>query len=122
LDQCLKDPHPTGSDINRPLFLLPGVGKDEPRLVRFRAVCAPQCARTDRLRGLASGSRRASISPHRPRIVAAIDAEAPDGPIFLEGYSTGGNCLCCGDRAVGRRGTSAASVSSMRISAGLGGA
>lgn len=92
LDQCLKDPHPTRSDIDRPLFLLPGVGKDEPRLVRFRAVCAPHLRIVpidygDWPEWIAPGFDLSAIVA---RIVAAIEAEAPNGPIFLGGFSMGG--------------------------------
>ena len=92
LDQCLKDPHPTRSDIDRPLFLLPGLAKDEPRLVRFRVACAPQL----RIVTIDYGDWPEWIAPGFDltaivtRIVAAIETEAPDGPIFLGGYSAGG--------------------------------
>ena len=92
LDQCLRDPHPKRSDIGRPLFLLPGVGKDEPRLVRFRAACAPQL----RIVPIDYGDWPEWMSPGFDltaivaRIVAAIEIEAPNGPIFLAGYSMGG--------------------------------
>ena len=92
LDQCLKEPHPAPSDTDRPLFLLPGVGKDEPRLVRFRAVCAPQL----RVVSIDYGDWPDWMTPGFDltaivtRIVAAIEAEVPDGPVFLGGFSLGG--------------------------------
>jgi amino acid adenylation domain-containing protein len=92
LDRCLKEPAPTRSEVGRPLFLLPGVGKDEPRLVRFRANCAPAL----RMIPIEYGDWPDWIAPGFDldalvaRIVAVIEAEAPDGPIFLCGYSLGG--------------------------------
>jgi acyl-coenzyme A synthetase/AMP-(fatty) acid ligase/thioesterase domain-containing protein/acyl carrier protein len=92
LDQCLKDLPPTGTDERRPLFLLPGVGNDEPRLVRFRAGCAPQL----RIVPIDYGDWPEWIAPGFDftalvaRVVTAITAQSPDGPIFLAGYSLGG--------------------------------
>jgi acyl-coenzyme A synthetase/AMP-(fatty) acid ligase/thioesterase domain-containing protein/acyl carrier protein len=92
LDQCLKDLRTIPADARRPLFLLPGVGKDEPRLVRFRAACARDLHIEpidygDWPEWLAPGFDLTQIVA---QIVAAIEAEAPDGPIFLAGYSLGG--------------------------------
>jgi thioesterase domain-containing protein len=96
LNQCMKDPAPTQSRAGRPLFLLPGVGKDEPRLVRFRAACAPALRMVpidygDWPEWLARGFDLTTIVA---RIVATIEAEAPNGPIFLAGYSLGGKIAC----------------------------
>lgn len=74
-----------------PIFLLPGMGKDEPRLVRFRAACAPL-----RLVGVDYGDWQEWVtwglefSALVDHVVATIEAEAPEGPIFLAGYSLGG--------------------------------
>ncbi len=92
LDQRFKDLNTTSKDARRPLFLLPGVGKDEPRLVRFRATCAPEL----RVIPIDYGDWPDWIAPGfeftavLTRIVAAIEAEAPDGPIRFAGYSLGG--------------------------------
>lgn len=92
LDQCLNDFNTASRDARRPLFLLPGVGKDEPRLVRFRAACARELRVIpidygDWPEWIAPGFTFSAIVT---RIVAAIEAEAADGPILLAGYSLGG--------------------------------
>jgi hypothetical protein len=92
LDQCLKNRLNTGTDTGRPLFLLPGMGEDEPRLVRLRAACAPGL----RIVPIDYGEWPEWIAPGFDftamvaRIVAATEAEAPDDPILLAGYSLGG--------------------------------
>jgi acyl-coenzyme A synthetase/AMP-(fatty) acid ligase/thioesterase domain-containing protein len=110
LDQRLEDLSTRSDDGRRPLFLLPGVGKDEPRLVRFRAACARELRVIPIDYGdwpdwIAPGFKFTAIVA---RIVAAIEAEAPDGPILLAGYSLGGKiayavalALLSGGRTIG---------------------
>lgn len=74
-----------------PLFLLAGVGKDEPRIVGFCAACAPSLGVVlidygDWPEWIAPGFGLDAIVR---RIIAAIESEAPDGPIFVGGYSLG---------------------------------
>lgn len=79
------------SNAGRTLFLLAGMGKDEPRIVRFCATCAPAI----RVLLIDYGDWPDWIAPGFAldaivrRIIAAIESEARDGPIFLGGYSLG---------------------------------
>jgi len=79
------------SNAGPALFLLAGVGKDEPRIVRFCAACAPAL----RVSLVDYGDWPDWIGPGFAldaivrRIIAAIESEAPEGPIFLGGYSLG---------------------------------
>jgi acyl-coenzyme A synthetase/AMP-(fatty) acid ligase/thioesterase domain-containing protein len=76
----------------KPLFLVPGVGGDEPRLLRFRAGCAPDLA----FRCLDYGDWTQWVQPGFrfevlvDRMVAEIQDMAPSGPLTLAGYSLGG--------------------------------
>ena len=79
------------SNAGRTLYLLAGVGGDEPRLVRFCAACAP----TLRVLLVDYGDWPDWTAPGFAldeivaRTVAAIEAQAPEGPILLGGYSLG---------------------------------
>lgn len=91
LDRCL-DPAPNAPEASLPLFLMPGMGKDEPRLVHFRAACAPAL----RIVPVDYGDWPEWVAPSfdfaalLARLLLTIEAQAPDGPIFLAGYSLGG--------------------------------
>ena len=79
--------HPT-------IFLLPGMGGDEPRLVRFRMEC-DQLARIvpleypDWTRLLDDDKGMDVVLRH---LVGQIEKLAPEGPVWLLGYSMGGHC------------------------------
>jgi thioesterase domain-containing protein len=68
------------------------MGRDEPRLVRFRLACAPPL----RMVPLDYGDWPEWTAPDFDfskliaRLVQAIEAEAPAGPLYLAGYSLGG--------------------------------
>jgi len=75
-----------------PLFLMPGLGGDEPRLVRFRAACGTSL----RVVPVAYGNWTEWVADDLDllalvqRLVAMIEAAAPHGPVFLAAYSFGG--------------------------------
>jgi acyl transferase domain-containing protein/thioesterase domain-containing protein/acyl carrier protein len=81
------------SETAPPLFLMPGMGKDEPRLVRFRAACAHDL----RIVAMDYGNWPEWVAADLEfaalirRLVAEIEAKAPEGPIYLAGYSLGGH-------------------------------
>jgi amino acid adenylation domain-containing protein len=76
------------------IFLLPGRGGDEPRLVRFRmeweglARIVP-LEYPDWTQLLDRDGGMESLVHH---FLRRIEAELPDGPVWLLGYSMGGNC------------------------------
>jgi len=75
-----------------PLFLMPGMGGDEPRLVRFRVACSTSL----RVVPVAYGNWPEWVADDLDlmalvqRLVAMIETTAPHGPLFLAGYSLGG--------------------------------
>jgi NADPH:quinone reductase-like Zn-dependent oxidoreductase/acyl transferase domain-containing protein/thioesterase domain-containing protein len=85
-------PLPAPGATQAPLiFLLPGMGKDEPRLVRFRASCAPlQVVAVDYGDWQEWVNWGLEFSALVRRVIEQIEAKAPTGPIFLAGYSLGG--------------------------------
>jgi thioesterase domain-containing protein len=76
------------------IFLLPGMGGDEPRLVRFRMeweglariVLLEYPDWTQLL------DRNESMEILVRHFLRRIEEELPDGPVWLLGYSLGGNC------------------------------
>jgi len=107
------------SNARRTLFLLAGVGKDEPRIVRFCAACAPALRVVlidygdwpDWTAGFV-------LDAIVRRITSAIETQAPDGPIFLGGYSLGAEiayavalALTAGGRRIGFLGILDADIS-----------
>lgn len=127
LEQQWGDRPPREMNAGLTLFLLPGVGKDEPRLARFRAACAPlrmiPIDYGDWPEWIAPGFDLAAIIA---RIVAAIEAEAPDGPILLAGYSLGGKiayavaiALASAGRTIGFLGILDTDISSDEASPGM---
>ena len=81
-------PHSQGKQV----FLLPGLGGDEPRLLQFRIGCAPDLS----IVGLDYGEWTQWVEPgfnyHSivDRLAARIHEKAPTGPLTLIGYSFGG--------------------------------
>lgn len=76
----------------KPIFMLPGVGGDEPRLLQFRIGCSPEVSIVnldygDWTQWVAPGFGFETIVD---RLVARIQALAPTGPLTLAGYSLGG--------------------------------
>lgn len=74
------------------IFMLPGVGGDEPRLLQFRVGCSPEVSIVnldygDWTQWVAPGFGFETIVD---RLVARIQALAPTGPLSLAGYSLGG--------------------------------
>jgi thioesterase domain-containing protein len=89
--------HLAGSNAPEPdelpqIFLLPGVGGDEPRLVRFREACAGSF----HVVPVAYGDWRDWVQPgfDLERLLSDltedISGRAPEGPLMLAGYSMGG--------------------------------
>jgi acyl-coenzyme A synthetase/AMP-(fatty) acid ligase/thioesterase domain-containing protein len=76
----------------KPVFFVPGLGGDEPRLLSFRAGCAPDF----RFRCLEYGDWTQWVQPGFrfemlvDRMVREIQEMAPSGPLTLAGYSLGG--------------------------------
>lgn len=74
------------------VFLLPGIGGDEPRLVRFRDACSAAF----RIVPVDYGDWHDWVRPGfdmdqlLARVTADIAARAPSGPLMLAGYSLGG--------------------------------
>ena len=74
------------------IFLLPGIGGDEPRLARFREACAGAL----RIVPIDYGDWHDWVRPDfdlgklLARVTADIVAKAPTGPLILAGYSLGG--------------------------------
>ncbi len=74
------------------LFLMPGLGGDEPRLVCFRAACGTSL----RVVPVTYGNWTEWVADDLDlmalvqRLVAMIESAAPHGPLFLAGYSFGG--------------------------------
>ena len=85
----------SGSDSDLPaIFVLPGVGGDEPRLMRFRAGCKAS-ARMVTLEypdWTLLDDRRNSSTVLVDYVVRQIEEEAPKGPVWIMGYSFGGYC------------------------------
>jgi amino acid adenylation domain-containing protein len=75
-----------------PLFLMPGMVGDEPRLVHFRAACGMSL----RVVPVAYGNWPEWVADDLDlmalvqRLVAVIETAEPYGPLFLAGYSLGG--------------------------------
>ena len=92
LDLCLQGTPSRAPAIATPVFLFPGMGRDEPRLVRFRLACTPPL----RMVPLDYGDWPEWTAPDFDfskliaRLVRAIEDEAPAGPLYLVGYSLGG--------------------------------
>jgi nonribosomal peptide synthetase DhbF len=95
---CKKTQHSlmrVPADSGRPLvFLLPGLCGDEPGLVRFRILCDPSVRflmldypgwklMTEQTHGIDILVRH---------VIRQIQSEAPDGPVWLMGYSFGAYC------------------------------
>lgn len=98
------------SNAGRTLFLLAGVGKDEPRIVRFCAACAPalRVSLVDYGDWPDWSAPDFALDAILGRITATIESQAPDGPIFLGGYSLGAEiayavalALTAGGRSIG---------------------
>ena len=74
------------------IFLLPGIGGDEPRLARLRAACAHAL----RIVPIDYGDWHDWVQPNFQlhtivgHVAADIEARAPAGPLLLAGYSFGG--------------------------------
>ena len=82
-------------DSGRPLvFLLPGLCGDEPGLVRFRILCDPAA----RFVMLDYPGWKFMIEENHgidilvKHVIRQIQSEAPDGPVWLMGYSFGAYC------------------------------
>ncbi len=76
------------------IFLLPGVGGDEPRLMRFRAGCegTAKMITLDYPDWTLMEDRENSAGVLVDYVVSQIENEAPDGPLWIMGYSFGGYC------------------------------
>jgi thioesterase domain-containing protein len=91
LDAILSE-RPVASSEQRRIILLPGAGKDEPRLARFRAGCAP----TLKVVPIDYGDWSEWVTPKLAfttlvaGVVSQIETIAPTGPLLLAGYSMGG--------------------------------
>ena len=76
------------------IFLLPGMGGDEPRLVRFRM----ECEGVARIVALEYPDwtqlldRDGGMGVLVRHLLRQIEEEAPEGPVWLLGYSMGGYC------------------------------
>jgi thioesterase domain-containing protein len=83
------------ADSTRPLiFLLPGLGGDEPGLIRFRILCDPSArfVMLDYPSWKFMIEEKYAIDTLVRHVVRKIQNEAPDGPIWLMGYSFGAYC------------------------------
>lgn len=94
-DRYAEAPSSVSQEKSPTLFLMPGMGKDEPRLVRFRAACLPAL----RMVGMDYGDWPEWVAAGLDfevlihRLVAEIQAAAPEGPLMLAGYSLGGHIV-----------------------------
>ena len=76
------------------IFLVPGMGGDEPRLVRFRM----ECEGVARIVALEYPDwtqlldREGGMEVLVRHLLRQIEEEAPEGPVWLLGYSMGGYC------------------------------
>ena len=91
LDRILSG-EPAASSRLQAVVLLPGMGNDEPRLARFRAVCAHELTIVpidygDWSEWVAPGSDFSTLAAS---VVARIQTNIPSGPVTLAGYSMGG--------------------------------
>jgi len=76
------------------IFLLPGVGGDEPRLIRFRAGCegVARMVTLEYPDWTLLNDRNGGVSVLVDYVVRQIEKEAPQGPLWIMGYSFGGYC------------------------------
>ena len=86
---------PVATNLEQPtIFLLPGMGGDEPRLVRFRM----ECDQLARILPLEYPDWTTLLDDDRGmdvvlgHLVGQIEKLAPEGPVWLLGYSMGGHC------------------------------
>jgi amino acid adenylation domain-containing protein len=99
-------------DSSRPLvFLLPGLCGDEPGLVRFRILCDPS-VRFLMLDypGWKLITERLGIDILVRHVIRQIQSEAPDGPVWLMGYSFGAYCSYAVARELSRIGREVAFI------------
>jgi nonribosomal peptide synthetase DhbF len=89
------------------IFLLPGMGGDEPRLVRFRMECegAARIVALEYPDWTQLLDRDGGMQVLVRHLLRQIEEEAPEGPVWLLGYSMGGYCahaVALHFKAVGR--------------------
>jgi nonribosomal peptide synthetase DhbF len=83
------------ADSARPLvFLLPGLCGDEPGLVRFRILCDPSVrfVMLDYPGWKFMTEETSGIDTLVRHVIGQIQSEAPEGPVWLMGYSFGAYC------------------------------
>lgn len=91
IQRHLSGEAPEAGELSQ-VFLLPGIGGDEPRLVRFREACADEL----RIVPIGYGDWHDWVRPEfdldqlLDRVAADIVTRAPAGPLMLAGYSLGG--------------------------------
>ncbi len=78
--------------LSKQIFLIPGVGGDEPRLLHFRAGCAPDLSFTCLDYGTWDQwvEKGFVLDSLVNQMIARIQEVAPSGPLCLAGYSLGG--------------------------------
>ncbi len=83
------------ADSARPLiFLLPGLSGDEPGLIRFRILCDPSArfVMLDYPGWKLLTEEKYGIDTLVRHVVRQIQIQAPEGPVWLMGYSFGAYC------------------------------
>ncbi len=83
------------ADSNRPLiFLLPGLGGDEPGLIRFRILCdaSARLVMLDYPGWKFITEEKYGIDTLVRHVIRQIQSQAPEGPVWLMGYSFGAYC------------------------------
>lgn len=101
------------ADSARPLvFLLPGLCGDEPGLVRFRILCNPSVrfVMADYPGWKLMTEEKCGIDILVRHVIRQIQSEAPDGPVWLMGYSFGAYCSYAVARELSRMGREVAFV------------